>query len=363
MYKGDKMTPNERMAAYMEGREFDRIPAMPFLDSVACKFAGMSHREKRLSAENTALCQTVSYEKLGHDGLSIEYGLHGIGAACGSMLSNPENAVPAIKEFYLQDLKNIEDKLSLEKVMRKNDPWFQLNYEACEICIDRHGSEVATSVSLPGPLTAAASLYPVEKLLKALARDSENVHKLLRFSTEAIKIVMEDFIKLGVGIFVCDPVASGNLIHRNRYLEFVFPYTKELMNFSINLKGETGYHICGNTNKITEDMLDTGCVILSVDTRVKLTDAKRIAGPRVPIIGNVDPIDVMLLGKKDDIYKSVKQNIEDCWGAENGYIVSTGCDIPYDAPLENIYHFMDAVRKYGSWKELQKLSVKQEVLI
>ena len=358
MHKDDQMTPNERMEAFVKGKEFDRIPAMPFLDSIACRFAGMTHREKRLSAQNTALCQTISYEKLGHDGLSIEYGLHGIGVACGSKTDNPENSVPAIKEFCLDNLKNIENRLSIEKVMRKNDPWFQLNYEACEICLEKHGNEVATSVSLPGPLTAAASLYPVDKLLKALARDPENVHKLLRFSTEAIKIVMEDFIKLGVGIFVCDPVASGNLIHRNRYLEFVFPYTKELMDLSINLKGETGYHICGNTNKITEDMLDTGCAVLSVDTRVKLTDAKRIAGPRVPIIGNVDPIDVMLLGKKEDIYKSVKQNIEDCWGAENGYIVSTGCDIPYDASLENIYHFMDAVRKYGNWEELQKLSGK-----
>ena len=34
----------------------------------------------------------------------------------------------------------------------------------------------------------------------------------------------------------------------------------------------------------------------------------------------------------------------------NGYIVSTGCDIPVDAPLENIYAFMDAVREYGPTK-------------
>jgi uroporphyrinogen-III decarboxylase len=31
----------------------------------------------------------------------------------------------------------------------------------------------------------------------------------------------------------------------------------------------------------------------------------------------------------------------------NGYIVSTGCDIPVDAPKENVLAFMDAVREYG----------------
>lgn len=355
MYKKDKMTSNERMEAFASGREFDRIPAMPFLDSVACKFAGMTHREKRRSAKNTAACQIETYRKLGNDGLSIEYGLHGIGAACGSRLNDPEDAVPSISEFYLKDLKQIESRLSLEQVTRKKDPWFQMNYEACEICLDKLGKEVATSVSMPGPLTACASLYQVDSLLKAMVKEPEQVHKLLRFSTDAIKIVMEDFIKLGVSVFICDPIASGDLIPRKKYMEFVFSYTKELMEFSKSIHGETGYHICGNTNRITEDMLDTGCDILSVDTLVKLTDARKIAGPRVPIIGNVDPIDVMLLGSETDVYRNVEQNIRDCWGAENGYILSTGCDIPNNAPLENIYAFMEAARVFGSWKALAEL--------
>ena len=42
MHKDDQMTPNERMEAFVKGKEFDRIPAMPFLDSIACRFAGMS---------------------------------------------------------------------------------------------------------------------------------------------------------------------------------------------------------------------------------------------------------------------------------------------------------------------------------
>lgn len=274
----------------------------------------------------------------------------------GSKASDPENAVPAIIGHKLKKIEGFEKEITLDSVMRKNDPWFQLNYEACEICIDRHGDEVATSVSIPGPLTAVASLLPVEVLLKELVRKPDEVHKLLRFSTDAIKIVMEDFIRLGIGLFVCDPIASGNLIPRQKFLDFVFPYTKELMDFVHTINGEIGYHICGNTNRITLDMLDTGCDILSVDTLVKLTDARRIVGPRVPIIGNVDPVDVMLLGTVDDVNTSVKQNINDCWGAENGYILSTGCDIPVNAPLENVFAFMDAARKYGSWNELQKIS-------
>jgi uroporphyrinogen decarboxylase len=41
------------------------------------------------------------------------------------------------------------------------------------------------------------------------------------------------------------------------------------------------------------------------------------------------------------------RDIADCADSPNGYIVSTGCDIPVDAPKENVLAFMDAVREYG----------------
>ena len=43
----------------------------------------------------------------------------------------------------------------------------------------------------------------------------------------------------------------------------------------------------------------------------------------------------------------VLRYIADCADSPNGYIVSTGCDIPVDAPVENVLAFMDAVRECG----------------
>lgn len=348
MHKDDQMTPNERLAGFFSGKEIDRLPAMPFVVSVAGKMAGMTHQEKRSCAKNQAEAQIVCYEKLGHDGLTIEYGLHGVGHACGSVWNDPEDGVPAIVDHVLKSLDEL-GKLDLEMVRRQNDPWFQLNYEACEICMDRLGKEVGTSISTPGPFTAAASIYPVEKLLKATRREPERVHELLRFCTDAIKIVMEEFTKLGAGIFLCDPIASGDIINKKNYREFVLPYTKELADYAHQLGNTMGYHICGNTNSITEDMLESGCDMLSVDTKVDLGTAKEIAGSKVPIIGNVDPIDTMMLGTPEDVFENIKRNLRSCWDSPKGYIVSTGCDIPINGPLENIYAFMEGARKFARY--------------
>ena len=105
------------MAAYFDGKEVDRLPAMPMIDSVGPRLIGEKNRFKRLSAENQVLVQKKAYELLGLDGLSIEYGLHGIGQAAGTILGDPENTAPPIVEHVLKDLKDV-DNLDPECVLR-----------------------------------------------------------------------------------------------------------------------------------------------------------------------------------------------------------------------------------------------------
>lgn len=346
MHKDDQMTPNERLAGFFAGKEIDRLPAMPFVVSVAGKVCGMTHREKRSTAKTQAQAQIETYEKLGHDGLTVEWGLHGVGHACGSVWNDPEDGVPAIVDHVMKSMDDLE-KLDLDMI--RKDPWYQLNLDACKICVDKLSQEVGTNISTPGPFTAASSCYPVDKLLRATRREPEKVHQLLRFCTDAIKIAAEDFVREGGGIFLCDPIASGNIINKKTYREFVLPYTIEIADYVHSLGAGMGYHICGDTNSITEDMLESGCDMLSVDTKVNLADAKRVAGNRVPIIGNVDPIETMMLGTPETVIENMKQNLRDCWDSPKGYIVSTGCDIPINGPLENIYTFMDGVRKYAKY--------------
>ena len=110
MHKDDQMTPKERMAGFFSGKDIDRIPILPFVTAVSGKAIGMTHREKRSSAENLFKCQSACYERFGHDSISVEYGLHGIGTAMGSVTNNPENNVPAIMDHYLKNLNDLDRK-------------------------------------------------------------------------------------------------------------------------------------------------------------------------------------------------------------------------------------------------------------
>ncbi len=77
MHKDDRMTPVERLNGFLTGGEMDRLLAMPLICSMSGKCAGMTHKEKRSSAENEAKCQIAAYERFGNDLLITEYGSPG----------------------------------------------------------------------------------------------------------------------------------------------------------------------------------------------------------------------------------------------------------------------------------------------
>lgn len=290
----------------------------------------------------------MRYERFGNDLLVVEYGLHGVGIALGSKMNDPEESVPAIMSYVLEDLNDI-DKLDMSKLELNNDKLFQLHIEAAEILIDKLGKEVPTGVLISGPFTAAASIYKTENFLRATRKNPEKVHELVKFCTEALKMICREFIKRGVLILLCDPIASGTILNRKQYLEFVLPYTIDLMQDIHEAKGLVCYHICGDTTSIVGDMVKSGCDMLSIDNRVDLAYTKQVAGDKVPILGNVDPVEVLILGSTQEVDSAVKTCMQKAYDSPCGYILASGCDLSGNVPLENIDQFMASARKYGKW--------------
>lgn len=348
MHKDDQLTPNERLTAFMTGKPMDRILAMPVVCSMSGLALGMTHKEKRSSALNEAKAQVACYERFGNDLTIIEYGLHGVGAALGSEMSDPEDSIPAIMKYALDNLNDV-DQLDMSKLELKNDKKFQLHVEATKILIDEVGKEVPTGVLISGPFTAAASIYQTEYLLRATRKNPEKLHQLINFCNEGLKMIYREFIKAGAIILLCDPIASGTILNQKQYLEFVLPYTIDLMKDIHDAKGMVCYHICGDTTAIVGDMVKSGCDMLSIDNRVDLAYTKEVAGDKVPILGNVDPVEVLILGNTKDVDLTVKNCIQKAYDSPCGYILASGCDLSGEVPLENLDQFMASARKYGKW--------------
>ena len=105
-------------------------------------------------------------------------------------------------------------------------------------------------------------------------------------------------------------------------------------------------HICGKTTPILELMAGTGTKMLELDHLVDLAEAKQRVGNQVILMGNLNPTELLLTGSPADVEAAAKLCIE-TMGRDGRYILSSGCEVPPQAPLENIRAMVTAAEKYG----------------
>ena len=98
------------------------------------------------------------------------------------------------------------------------------------------------------------------------------------------------------------------------------------------------YHNCGNTVPLIDEIIATGAHAFHFGNAVQLEALiDHIPSDRL-VMGNVDPAGQFTLGPPASITDHVHTLLR-MFGARPNYILSSGCDIPPQAPLDNIDAF------------------------
>jgi len=105
-------------------------------------------------------------------------------------------------------------------------------------------------------------------------------------------------------------------------------------------------HICGQTLPIIEMMASTGADILSVD-QIDMVAAKNLVGTKACLLGNVKPAETLLKGTPAAVMAEVRNIIEQVGDSPKGLIISSGCEVPFHTPPENLDALITATRIYG----------------
>jgi uroporphyrinogen decarboxylase len=190
-----------------------------------------------------------------------------------------------------------------------------------------------------GPYTLAGLLCGASTVIKNVLKNVVFLEKVLEFSSKVIDIYCTELISSGADmICMLEPTATG--LSPEQFKEFSGNYIKKLKsNWNIPLI----LHICGDTTSLICEMIKTNCKGISLDAMVDLQHAANLISSDILILGNIDPVRVLAFGNKEEVEEKVKKLLFDMRGVDN-FILSSGCDIPLDTPLENIEAFMKAVR-------------------
>jgi hypothetical protein len=123
---------------------------------------------------------------------------------------------------------------------------------------------------------------------------------------------------------------------------FVFPYVKQMVDAAIEEGAIPVLHFDANWTRDLgrlRDLPKAKCV-LSLDGKTDIFKAKELLGDHMCLMGDVPP-SMLALGTPEEVSVYSKRLIREIGPA--GFILSSGCDIPPDARVENVRAMVEAV--------------------
>ena len=198
-----------------------------------------------------------------------------------------------------------------------------------------------------GPYSLAALLMGATEAAMATVLDPELLDNVCQFATAKIQVYVRQLIASGAQV-ICILEPSAVMLGPEQFGQFSARYVEHINNSCRYTGVSTVYHTCGNTMHLLNKMAESGVDAVSLDSPAAGVDLPQAAAklpPDVIVMGNINPTGTLLAGKPAQVEAEVRQLMKAMDPYPN-FVLSTGCDLPQETPLENIHAFMRAGRNY-----------------
>jgi len=270
-------------------------------------------------------------------------------------LSVEANALGLPVRFPIDQSSSVEhhpiDRLEeLEEYQRINilqDARVQSYIKTIEMMSMGLPHNILTCAYVIGPLTFAGLLETAQRVAMDSILEPERLDALCSFATNIIQEYAHAMINAGADV-ICILEPTATILGPKEFRKFSGNYVSHLIDSYKHRKVETIYHTCGNTMHLIKEMVLTGVAAVSLDspqTGVDMAEAAKLVPYDVTVIGNISPTHVFKDATPEIVRHETNKLLEKMRPYPN-FILSSGCDIPPEAPIANIKAFMDAGRDF-----------------
>lgn len=173
----------------------------------------------------------------------------------------------------------------------------------------------------------------------------EHVFALLDLAFEACAQFARQMATTGVHMISNgDSPAGPDMISPAMYRKYALPYQRKIVDLAHALGKSYMLHICGSTEAILADMLETGADAFELDYKTDVHAIRRAYGDKVVLSGNIDPSGVLALGTPELVVQAT-QALLDAYRDSPRLIVCSGCALPSTTPEENLRAMIRTVRE------------------
>ena len=338
------MTGHQRITSALKGEWPDKRPIMLHNFMMAAHEAGMNMKEYRCNPEKAAKAHIEAVEKYDLDGVLIDFDTATLAAAVGVPVEDPVTEPSRCSGKLIGSLKNVEE---LERVDISLDERIQIWLETSRLIKEYFGDEIFVRGNCDqSPFSLASMIRSSEAWLVDLLVDEESSFELLDYCTD----ITGQFIRLMAGTGV-DMVSNGDspagpdMISPEMYRKYALPFERKMVEIAHELHLPYTLHICGNTDSILKDMVQTGADAFELDYKTNIKNIHKICKDRITFLGNIDPAGIIAFGKADQVEEKARELLF-IYKDTPRFIMNAGCAIPPMTPEENIERLVNVTKSF-----------------
>ncbi len=192
-----------------------------------------------------------------------------------------------------------------------------------------------------GPISLAGLMIGMTNLALATVDQPELVKQTVELSTRLIQTYAHELVNAGADmICVLEPTAV--LLSPRAYRKYC---SQPIQTLFASLDCPSILHVCGDSKHLLKELSQSGAQGLSLDSLVDFRTAIQTIPEDVVYIGNIDPVRIMINGTPETVSEATQKLLLEIQPYQNA-ILSTGCDLPPETPLENINALMQTARSF-----------------
>lgn len=325
------MTGRERILATLDGRPVDRLPFMPISMTFAAKQAGIPYLSYATDYRALVEGQLRFAESFEVDYVNTMSDPAGEAADCGAQVRFFPDQPPALDESCA--LLADKGKLSRLRVPEPDQgPRMRNRLHALELYRSKVGREKLIEGWIEGPIAQAADLRGLNSIMLDFYDDHGFIADLFEFVLDLeLRFARAQILAGAEMIGIGDAAAS--LVGLRTYAEFVWPFEKRLVDAIKAMGARVRLHVCGATRSLLMRFGALGCDVVDMDSLSPMNEARKAMGSGQVLLGNIDPVRTLFRGDPAGIERAIKACHRE---AGSRYIVSAGCEVPRDTPVENL---------------------------
>jgi uroporphyrinogen decarboxylase len=290
-----------------------------------------------------------SQELFGFDNVMSSWGDLLVEAqAHGTELTFPvKDYYPRVSKYAIASIKEID---KLHPVDPMIDRLWSVQLKASEIMSESIGDDVAVVGCIDSPFVIASEVIGLERLMMSMLCDPDESEKIVSIVTESCTMYM-DRIATDVGlesVFIEDGMAGGDLVSLETCQRFDLSYMKQLIDHCHSLGLKSIVHNCSAKPYIKAQVgMAPDCLHFN-NKMVPLEETFQSLKGRVCVMSGIDHMELLFNGSPGEVGAEVKRVI-DIFGADPGFILAPGCEMPFKTPVDNITSLARAVEEHGTY--------------